>query len=118
MPNVFVGVYSSLREKENHIHRQEHHVGFSDALLDFGGKEKVLSTHLLHDLVQTGLVDGKRLAVPLLHSLFVQIDDIDFDIGALEGNNRHGGSADIASADAANVLDPIRHAVQNANTAS
>ena len=106
MPNVFVGVYPSLREKENHIHRQEHHVGFSDTLLDFGGKEKVLSTHLLHDLVQTGLVDGKRLAVPLLHSLFVQIDDIDLDIGALEGNNRHGGSADIASADAANVLDP------------
>lgn len=36
-----------------------------------------------------------------------QTDDTDLDIGALEGDNRHGGSADIASANAANVLDPM-----------
>ena len=98
-----------IREKrKSHIHRQEHHISLGDTLLHVGAEEQVDSAHLLHDLVETRLEDGQTLAVPLLHSLSVQIDHVDRDIGALESNNGHRGTTHITSADAANVLDPNR----------
>ena len=98
-----------IREKGNrHIHRQEHHISLGDTLLHLGAEEKVLSAHLLHDFVQTRLEDGQTLAVPLLHSLRVQIDHVDRDIGALESNNGHRGTTHVASTDAANVLDSTK----------
>jgi hypothetical protein len=67
-------------------------------LVGFGGRilDSALSSSIAgdaQDVVQTGLVDRGVLRVPSSDSLLVSVDDVDLDVGVLEGDNRSGWPA-------------------------
>ncbi len=84
------------------VDADEDDVGVVDALLDRGGEEQVPPACLTHQFIETGLVDGQFIRVPGRDAVCVEVHHINADVGALGGDHRHGGSADIAGADAAN----------------
>jgi hypothetical protein len=62
----------------------------------------------MHDLIQARFVNRQRIGVPGCDAFFVQITNRDPNIRALEGDHRHGRSADIASAETTNFHEEVR----------
>ncbi|BAS84779.1 Os03g0425450, partial [Oryza sativa Japonica Group] len=85
------------------VHGDEDDVGLADVPLDVAAEEEVPPAAAAHDVVEARLVDRERVAVPGVDAGGGDVDDDHLDVGALEGDDRHGRAADIAGSEAADL---------------
>mmetsp|Transcript_26117 Transcript_26117/g.61216 ORF Transcript_26117/g.61216 Transcript_26117/m.61216 type:complete len:500 (+) Transcript_26117:98-1597(+) len=85
------------------VDRDEDDVGLCDGLVDGGREEHVLAAHRLHDLEESRLEDGEVVRVPGTDLLLGNVHHSHLDVRAVGGNDGHGGTADVASAHAADL---------------
>ncbi|GJN23258.1 hypothetical protein PR202_gb10892 [Eleusine coracana subsp. coracana] len=85
------------------VHRDEDNVSLSDVLLNIGAEEEVLAPALLHNIIETRLIDRESVAVPGLDAGLGDVDNDNLNIRALEGNDCHCRATDVASTDAADL---------------
>jgi hypothetical protein len=77
----------------------EDEVGFVDGRGDVGGEVKVGDAAVgaisgnFNDVVETGLVDGEGFGLPCCNAGFAEVDDGDFDVGILFGDDGAGWTA-------------------------
>jgi hypothetical protein len=90
------------------VHRDKDNVSLSDVLLNISAEEEVPAPALLHNIIETRLVDRQGVTVPGLNAGLGDVDDDDLNVWALEGNDGHGWATDIASTDAADLHHFVR----------
>ena len=81
----------------------KHEVGLSNMLVSVGAEKQVAPAALFDDFCEARLVDWQVVAVPGFDPGLVNVDDYNFDLGALERNLRHCWPADIPSSNASNL---------------
>mmetsp|Transcript_24271 Transcript_24271/g.47390 ORF Transcript_24271/g.47390 Transcript_24271/m.47390 type:complete len:420 (-) Transcript_24271:49-1308(-) len=91
------------------VDRHEDNLALTDSLVDLGGEEEVLVADLLYHVIESRLVDRKVVRVPPGDLLRVDVNNVNLDIRALQGDSSHGWAANIASTDAANLSLEVGH---------
>mmetsp|Transcript_11433 Transcript_11433/g.21942 ORF Transcript_11433/g.21942 Transcript_11433/m.21942 type:complete len:368 (-) Transcript_11433:36-1139(-) len=91
------------------VNGNEDDFAFADSLVDLGGEEEILSADFLYNRIESRLVDREVVRVPPGNLPRVDVDDVDLDIRALEGDGGHGWATDIASADTADLGFEVSH---------
>ena len=94
---------SDARGLGGRVHRDKDDGALADGGVDVGGEEEVAPARLLHHLLQPRLVDGQVGRVPRCDAPLVEVADRDLDIGALEGDDGHGGPAHVPGTQAADL---------------
>ena len=82
------------------VHTDEDDVRLMDGLADLRAEVEVSTTCLAHDFIKAGFIHGERVGVPGGDALGIEVHDVHADVRAFGGDHRHGGSADVAGADA------------------
>jgi hypothetical protein len=62
---------------------------------------EVAAARGFHDFLQAGFIDREFVRIPGVDAGLVHVADGDLDVGALGGDHRHGGAADITGSEAA-----------------
>lgn len=83
----------------------EYKIGFSNVLVCISAEEQVAASASLHDLCEAWLVDGQSVAVPRFYSGFIDVNNDNFDLRALQSYLGHGWPADVTGTDAGDLHD-------------
>ena len=84
------------------VHGDEDDVRFLNGCRNIGAKEEVAATGTLYHIVQARFKNREVIAIPGVNSCLVDIHHGHLHIGALVGNNGHGGATDVARANTEN----------------
>ena len=85
------------------VDANEDDVGSADRGGNIGGEGEIFSPRSPDQLVESRFIDGKLIRIPGGDAGAVDINDLDVNVGAFRSDHRHGGTADVAGSDAADV---------------
>ena len=94
------------------VHRHEDNVRFLDSCGNVGAKEEIAATGTLYHIVQAGFKNREVFAIPGIDTSLVDIHHGHLHIGALVGDNGHGGATDVARTNTKN-LGIETHSIHN-----
>lgn len=97
--------FANTRGLGRSVDRHKNEIRFLDGRVNVGGEEKVSTTALAHDFVQTGFKHGKRFRVPRCDSNRVHIDNDDLDVRALERDYRARRTTNVPCTDTADCTN-------------